>query len=186
MSLYISCRSGCSDVSSVFLISCTSCACSVTSSRRSASFCSSLGNRKLSSGWLASRWSPSTWTMLSCSCSTKGASTRPGRSEGKGNQGCDKQGISVPHALFQYKEVFLSTQYQLPPQQMMAATKRAKSLSSSSRELKRVANWNLGSIMSLNGRRRLLRNSRVIKPAPRATRTPSLFMQEARRVKRAS
>lgn len=74
----------------------------------------------------------------------------------------------------------------IPPQQMMAATNRAKSLSSSSRELKRVANWNLGSIMSLKGRRRLFRNSRVMKPPPRATRRPSLFMQEARRVKRAS
>lgn len=68
----------------------------------------------------------------------------------------------------------------------MAATKRARSLSSSSRELKRVANWNLGSIMSLKGRRRLLRNSRVTNPPPRATSTPSLFMQEARRVNRAS
>lgn len=81
MSLYISCRRGCSDVSSVVLISCTNCACSVTSSRRSASFCRSLGKRKVSSGWLASRWSRNAWTMPSCSCSTRGASTRPGRSE---------------------------------------------------------------------------------------------------------
>lgn len=82
MSLYISCSSGCREVSSVVLISCTSWACSVTSSRRSANFCSSLGKRKVSSGWLASRWSRSAWTMLSCNCSTTGTSTRPGRSLG--------------------------------------------------------------------------------------------------------
>lgn len=36
------------------------------------------------SGWLASRWSRSACTILSCSPSTKGTSTRPGRS-GEGN-----------------------------------------------------------------------------------------------------
>lgn len=90
---------------------------------------------------------------------------------------------AIQQKAYQFSLNFL---YILPPQQMMAATKRARSLSSSSRELKRVANWNLGSIMSLKGRRRLLRNSRVTNPPPRATSTPSLFMQEARSVKRAS
>lgn len=74
----------------------------------------------------------------------------------------------------------------LPPQQMIAATNRARSLSSSPRPLNFIANWNFGSIMSLNGRRRLLRNSRVMKPEPYATRSPSLFMQEANMAKRAS
>ncbi|TNN37963.1 hypothetical protein EYF80_051872 [Liparis tanakae] len=68
----------------------------------------------------------------------------------------------------------------------MAATNRARSLSSSSIALNPNANWNFGSIMSLNGRRRLLRNSRVMKPEPYATRRPSLFMLEASMAKRAS
>lgn len=74
----------------------------------------------------------------------------------------------------------------LPPQQMIAATNRARSLSSSSSALNFMANWNFGSIISLNGRRRLLRNSRVMKPEPYATRSPSLFIQEASRANRAS
>lgn len=68
----------------------------------------------------------------------------------------------------------------------MAATNKARSLSSSSRALNFTANWNLGSIMSLKGRRKLLRNSRVMKPRPCATSSPSLFMQEASRAKIAS
>lgn len=106
----------------------------------------------------------------------------PGLGDLEGRDRAEGEWNSVSYAFL----VQIKYNVQLPPQQIMAATKRARSLSSSSRELKRVANWNLGSIMSLNGRRRLLRNSRVMKPPPRATRRPSLFMQEARRVKRAS
>ncbi len=73
-----------------------------------------------------------------------------------------------------------------PPQQMMAATNSARSLSSSSKALNLMANWNFGSIMSLKGLRRLFRNSRVMKPPPWATSSPSLFMQEASRAKSAS
>lgn len=69
---------------------------------------------------------------------------------------------------------------------MMAATNSARSLSSSSRELNFIANWNLGSIISLNGRRKLFRNSLVMKPLPYATSRPSLFMHDANMAKSAS
>ncbi len=69
---------------------------------------------------------------------------------------------------------------------MMAATNSARSLSSSSRELNFIANWNLGSIISLNGRRKLFRNSLVMKPLPYATSRPSLFMYDANMAKSAS
>ena len=73
-----------------------------------------------------------------------------------------------------------------PPQRMMAATNRARSLSSSSRALNLTANSNLGSMISLKGFLKLRRNSLVTKPLPLATNRPSLFMREGNMAKIAS
>lgn len=69
---------------------------------------------------------------------------------------------------------------------MMAATNRARSLSSSSRALNLTANSNLGSMISLKGFLKLLRNSLVTKPLPLATSSPSLFIKEGSMAKIAS
>lgn len=69
---------------------------------------------------------------------------------------------------------------------MMAATNRARSLSSSSRALNLTANSNLGSMISLKGFLKLLKNSLVTKPLPLATSSPSLFMREGSMAKIAS
>lgn len=68
----------------------------------------------------------------------------------------------------------------------MAATNRARSLSSSSRALNLTANSNLGSMISLKGFLKLLKNSLVTKPLPLATSSPSLFMREGSMAKIAS
>lgn len=73
-----------------------------------------------------------------------------------------------------------------PPQRIMAATNKARSLSSSSRALNLTANSNFGSMISLKGFRKLRRNSRVTKPLPLATNSPSLFMRDGSMAKIAS
>ncbi len=73
-----------------------------------------------------------------------------------------------------------------PPHRIMAATKSARSLSSSSRALNFTANSNFGSMISLKGLRRLRRNSLVTKPRPFATSSPSLFMSDGSMAKIAS
>lgn len=54
----------------------------------------------------------------------------------------------------------------LPPQHIIAATKREMSLSSNSKALNFMAKSNFGSMISQNGFLKLLRNSRVMKPFP--------------------
>lgn len=73
-----------------------------------------------------------------------------------------------------------------PPQRIMAATNKARSLSSNSRALNFTANSNLGSMISLNGFLKLRRNSLVTKPLPLATKSPSLFMRDGSMAKIAS
>lgn len=75
--------------------------------------------------------------------------------------------------------IFASYLCVLPPLRIMTARKSAMSLSSSSSMLNLTENSNLGSIISLKGLRRLLRNSRVMKIWPYEISVPSLFMRGA-------